>query len=62
MSSPAAGPLTLNAEPLKIVTNMPPTIPERSPAKRGTLQAKAIPRQSGNATKKTTIPARRLIK
>lgn len=50
--SPAAGPLTLSVEPLNKVTTNPPIIPDNIPANKGALQAKAIPKQSGSATKK----------
>jgi hypothetical protein len=35
---------------------IPPTIPEITPAKRLAPEAKAIPRQSGRATRNTTNP------
>src|SRR5688572_25888918 len=54
--NPAAGPLTLSIDPLNAVTISPPTIPANRPEKRGTLQASAIPRHKGRATKNTTIP------
>ena len=54
---PAAGPETLNCEPLTTATTSPPTIPAITPAKGGAPEAKAIPRQSGKATRKTTSPA-----
>jgi hypothetical protein len=57
--SPAAGPLTLSADPLKEETTNPPTTPAMIPEKRGAPEARAMPRQSGNATKKTTTPAGR---
>jgi hypothetical protein len=55
--SPAAGPLTLSGEPLVKATTVPPTIPEIIPENNGAPEAKAIPKQSGNATKNTTKPA-----
>jgi hypothetical protein len=54
---PAAGPLTLNGEPLKSVTTIPPIIPDNNPENKGALQARAMPMQRGRATKKTTMPA-----
>ena len=36
---------------------MPPIIPDITPEIAGTPEAKAIPKQSGIATKKTVIPA-----
>jgi hypothetical protein len=45
---------------------MPPTIPAITPEKSGAPEARATPRQSGRATRKTTIDAgksaRRLLK
>ena len=54
---PAAGPLTPNADPLKIPAMIPPTIPAIIPENNGAPEARAIPRQSGTATKKTIIEA-----
>jgi hypothetical protein len=54
---PAAGPVTLKAEPLKNATKIPPTIPEIIPANNGAPEAKAMPKHKGRATKKTTKPA-----
>ncbi len=56
MVSPAAGPLTDNSEPERIATIVPPMIPEIRPAISGVPEAKAIPKQRGNATRKTDIP------
>ena len=56
-AKPAAGPLTPSCEPLIRVTTIPPTIPAIIPEKRGAPDAMAIPKQSGTATRKTTIPA-----
>ena len=53
--SPAAGPLTPSCDPLNIPTKIPPTIPEIKPAIKGALEARAIPKHKGSATKKTTI-------
>src|ERR671921_388687 len=52
---PAAGPLTLSCEPLSEPTTSPPTKPAIRPLNKGALEARAMPKQSGNATKKTTI-------
>ena len=54
---PAAGPDTLNLDPLKTVTKIPPTKPAIIPENKGTLHAIAIPKQRGKATKNTTSPA-----
>ncbi len=48
---PAAGPLTLSGDPLKNPTTIPPTTPAMIPEKRGAVEPKAIPRQSGRATR-----------
>jgi hypothetical protein len=56
-ASPAAGPLTPNGDPLAIPTTIPPIIPAIIPEKSGAPEARAMPRQSGRATKKTTILA-----
>ena len=53
---PAAGPETEMLELLMQPTTIPPTIPAMIPDKGGAPDAKAIPRQSGNATRKTTRP------
>ena len=55
--SPAAGPDTLNCEPLANATIIPPTIPEIIPENSGAPDAKAIPKHKGKATKNTTRPA-----
>ena len=52
---PAAGPLTPILDPLRAPTTIPPTIPAINPEKRGAPLARAIPKQSGKATKNTTI-------
>ena len=52
-----AGPLTPRGDPLKKPTMMPPTIPEMIPEKRGAPEARAMPKQRGTATRKTTIDA-----
>lgn len=54
---PAAGPDTLMCEPLMAPTITPPIMPESSPEKRLAPEAKAIPKQSGKATKATTSEA-----
>ena len=54
---PAAGPETASEEPLMSATTSPPMIPDKSPAYKGAPDAKAMPRQSGNATRKTESPA-----
>ena len=56
-ASPAAGPLTPRGEPLIRATTVPPTIPAMMPENRGAPDANAIPRQSGTATRNTTILA-----
>ena len=55
--NPAAGPLTLVCDPLIAPTTIPPTIPATKPETNGAPDAKATPRQSGNATRNTTNPA-----
>ena len=60
-AKPAAGPLTPNGEPLATPTTIPPTIPAIIPANRGAPDAKAMPKQSGTATKNTTILAGRSL-
>lgn len=55
-AKPAAGPLTLSFEPLKYPITTPPIIPDINPLKKGAPDAKEIPKQRGNATKKTTNP------
>src|SRR4051812_6662827 len=54
--SPAAGPLTLVFEPLRLPTTIPPMMPAKMPEKSGAPDARATPRHSGNATRKTTVP------
>lgn len=54
---PAAGPLTLTAEPLSTLTTSPPTMPATMPASSGAPEASEIPRHRGSATKNTTSPA-----
>lgn len=57
--NPAAGPVTLSAEPLTVATTIPPIMPEIMPENNGAPEASAIPKHKGNATKKTTNPAGR---
>ena len=57
--NPAAGPETANGDLLIIETTIPPMIPDKIPEYKGAPEAKAIPRQSGRATKKTERPAGR---
>src|SRR5690606_7441456 len=52
----AAGPLTLVPDLLIKPMTSPPITPEIKPEISGAPLAKAIPKQSGKATKKTTIP------
>ncbi|GAA3966071.1 hypothetical protein GCM10022407_10550 [Hymenobacter antarcticus] len=40
-----------------MLTRMPPTIPEITPASSGAPEASEMPRHSGKATRKTTKPA-----
>ena len=54
---PAAGPLTAMDDPEIHETIIPATIPETTPDAMGASEANAMPRQSGNATRKTTKPA-----
>ena len=56
---PAAGPDTLNCDPLMNETTRPPIMPERMPEYNGAPEANAMPRQRGSATKKTERPAGR---
>lgn len=56
---PAAGPLTLSCDPLKIPITIPPAMPAMMPENKGALEPSAIPRQSGRAMRKTTIEAER---
>ena len=55
--SPAAGPLTCNAEPPRAPATTPPTIAAINPATIGAPEASAMPSESGTATRKTTIEA-----
>src|SRR5450830_73888 len=59
---PAAGPLTLMAEPLNVATITPPMMPEIMPLIGATPDALAIPRHKGRATRKTTMPASRSVR
>jgi hypothetical protein len=54
---PAAGPLTDKGDFDNAPTKMPPTIPAITPEKSGAPDARATPRQSGSATRNTTIDA-----
>ena len=56
-AKPAAGPLTPSGESLIKPTTMPPTMPAIIPEKRGAPEARAMPKQRGTATRKTTIDA-----
>jgi hypothetical protein len=56
-ASPAAGPLTLNVELLRLPITIPPTIPAIIPEKKGAPDANAMPKHNGKATKNTTTPA-----
>lgn len=60
--NPAAGPLTESLEPLMPPITMPPITPPISPESKGAFWANAIPKQSGSATKKTTIPDFKSVK
>ena len=51
--NPAAGPLTLNCDPLNGATINPPSIPAIRPEYTGAPEASEIPRQRGKATKNT---------
>lgn len=55
--SPAAGPLTLNCEPLKKEITMPPIIPAINPEYIGAPLATEMPRHKGSATKNTVMLA-----
>ena len=55
--NPAAGPLTLSADPLANATIIPPIIPAIIPENKGAPDASAMPKHKGKATKKTTSPA-----
>ena len=59
VDNPAAGPETLSLDPLMKVTIIPPMTPDIIPAYKGAPDAKAMPKQSGKATKNTDIPAGR---
>jgi hypothetical protein len=54
---PAAGPLTLECDPLSAPTTIPPTMPATKPEISGAPEASATPRHNGSATRKTTSPA-----
>src|SRR5215471_1548767 len=54
---PAAGPLTLTCDPENRLTTIPPTMPAMTPENREAPDPKAIPRQSGRATRNVTTPA-----
>ena len=56
----AAGPDTLNCEPLNCPTTMPPIMPAIIPEKIGVPDANAMPTQSGSATSSTTMDAEML--
>jgi hypothetical protein len=53
-AKPAAGPLTLVGDLLKKPTTMPPMMPAITPESKGAPLARATPKQSGKATRKTT--------
>jgi hypothetical protein len=53
---PAAGPETLNGEPLNEPTTSPPITPAMSPEINGAPDANAMPRDKGSAMRKTTTP------
>ena len=55
-AKPAAGPETEIGELLMNPITSPPTIPAKIPESGGAPDANAIPKQSGNATRNTTIP------
>ncbi len=54
---PAAGPLTLSAEPLSKPAITPPTMPAIIPANKVAPEPSAIPSHSGKATSRTTSAA-----
>ena len=56
-AKPAAGPLTPSFDPLRSPTTIPPIIPAIRPENGGTPLTAAMPKHSGTATRKTTIPA-----
>ena len=60
-AKPAAGPLTLNLDPLKNPMTIPPIIPDMIPLKKGAPLANEIPKHNGKATKNTTIPAEKSV-
>ena len=57
--SPAAGPLASSGEPPSSPATMPPAAAAMSPAMTGASEAIAMPSDSGNATRNTTIEAGR---
>jgi hypothetical protein len=57
VAKPAAGPETESSDPEKSDMIMPPTTPAMIPENSGAPEASAMPKQSGNATRKTTSPA-----
>ena len=57
---PAAGPVTLSCDQLRSPTTTPPTTPAIMPENKGAPEASAMPKQSGSATKSTTMDADRL--
>jgi hypothetical protein len=56
MVKPAAGPLTDISEPEKLPIIIPPIIPAINPENNGAPEARAIPKQSGRATRNTEMP------
>lgn len=60
-ANPAAGPETPSGDPLASATTVPPIIPAIIPEKSGAPDASAIPKQSGMATRNTTIEAGRSL-
>jgi hypothetical protein len=54
----AAGPLTINCEPLTSATTRPPMTPAMIPEVSGAPDASATPRHNGSATSGTMSPAR----
>ena len=52
-----AGPLTLNCEPLKRPTKMPPIIPTNTPENVSAPLANAKPKHNGSAKRKTMTEA-----
>ena len=53
---PAAGPLMVNRDPLKILTTIPPTMAVNNPIIGGKSDALAIPKLKGSANKNTINP------